>query len=219
MRLGKWRSSFNFVCEKQVCSLTKNILTSFFDVKTSQVTSQLGRIFSSFRRINVLPSGCVLCIMCGRCILNSINWVALLSKEFKLFPLHSSELQFANKTREMCVGLKCVAICGKWKMSTAISSTTDNTQYNILSNSKAALLTYIYRMMKIVFFSLLCQQDATVEPSSFIVFRDDDTSSANTNIDFQIIGDPARTFNHTCKRGSLTNETVFYCSEFLSDLS
>lgn len=57
------------------------------------------------------------------------------------------------------------------------------------------------------------QQDLVLQNSSFIIFRDDDTSKANTNIDFKIINDSGRIFNHTCIRAQNGKETAFYCSE------
>jgi hypothetical protein len=52
-----------------------------------------------------------------------------------------------------------------------------------------------------------------VASSPFIIFLDDDTSTANSNIDFEIINDPGRIFQHTCVPISNSRSTVFHCSK------
>lgn len=70
------------------------------------------------------------------------------------------------------------------------------------------------------FISVLLQ-GSTVNPHSFIVFTDDDTAAANSEINFLLLNDKANIFEEDCKRVESNHKlgeqsTVFYCSKFWS---
>lgn len=71
--------------------------------------------------------------------------------------------------------------------------------------------------MKIPF--SIAQQETLLSPQSFIVFKDDDTSTANANIDFHLLNDNAAIFKETCTKlqsnHTAMESTVFFCSELL----
>lgn len=57
-----------------------------------------------------------------------------------------------------------------------------------------------------------------MNPHSFIVFKDADTSIANANIEFHLLNDDAHIFKETCTKlqsnHTSMESTVFYCSEY-----
>lgn len=82
--------------------------------------------------------------------------------------------------------------------------------------SKHLLATKMIKYL--ILFPSISYQNDFVNPNPFIVFQDDDTSTANANIELRLLNDSDNVFQETCTKlqsnHTSRESTVFFCSKF-----
>ena len=117
----------------------------------------------------------------------------------------------------------CISMLHRWQNVCLLAVINNKQKHFSIQSCKNQYLRLNENWSKISSFYLFSSfiffyQDTFVNPHSFIVFKDEDTSTANSNIEFRLINDDAHIFKETCTKissnHSTRESTVFYCSQF-----